>query len=74
VKTSEPLSQLRALRRAHDMSLRELAERIGLDPGQLSRLERRQAALTVDRLYSIAQALEVKPLARVLEPYTVVEE
>jgi len=56
------------------MSLRELAERIGLDPGQLSRLERRQAALTVDRLYSIAQALEVKPLARVLEPYTVVEE
>ncbi len=71
MQTTEPLSQLRALRCAHDMSLRELAGRIDLDPGQLSRLERRQVALTVDRLYSIAQALDVKPLARMLEPYTV---
>jgi transcriptional regulator with XRE-family HTH domain len=51
------------------LSLRQAAERAGIDVGHLSRVERGQASLSVDALARLASVLELRELARLLEPH-----
>ncbi len=60
---------LRTVREAQGLGLREAAEKAGIDPAHLSRVERGRAALSVDALARLAKVLELGPLARMLAPY-----
>ncbi len=59
----------RAVRKAKGIGLRELARRSGIDAAHLSRVERGEATLSVETLSRVARALDLKDLARLLEPY-----
>lgn len=52
---------LEALRKAREVSIRELARRADLTHGFLSRLEREQTGASEDTIRRIAAALEVSP-------------
>ncbi|MDH2429345.1 helix-turn-helix transcriptional regulator [Sphaerisporangium sp. TRM90804] len=60
---------MRAVRIRLGLSLRSVAARAGVDPAQLSRIERGESQLTVDVLYRLATALELHVLVRELEPH-----
>jgi transcriptional regulator with XRE-family HTH domain len=60
---------LRAVREAHGLGLRYVADEAGIDPAHLSRVERGQAALSVDALSRIAKVLGLRELGRLLAPY-----
>lgn len=60
---------LRAVREAQGLGLREAAERAGLDPAHLSRVERGRASLSVNSLVRLARVLELKDLAKLLSQY-----
>ncbi|MFG2837058.1 helix-turn-helix domain-containing protein [Streptomyces zaomyceticus] len=60
---------LRAVRAARGMGLREVAERAGIDPGHLSKVERGQKQLSVDSLHRLAAVLGLHELASLLTPY-----
>lgn len=60
---------LRAVRRAHGLTLRATATRAGIDPGYLSKVERGQKGLSVNSLHRLAVVLELRDLARLLEPH-----
>jgi transcriptional regulator with XRE-family HTH domain len=64
-----PVPPLRSVRIAHGLSLRETAERAGIDPGHLSRVERGQRGLSVDSLGRLAEVLNLPELVRMLAPY-----
>jgi transcriptional regulator with XRE-family HTH domain len=64
--TNRVESTLRVVRRARGMGLRECAERAGIDPGHLSRVERGEAALSVDSLTQLARVLGLRELADLL--------
>ncbi len=69
-----PLNQtvcppLRAVREARGFGLRCVADKAGIDPAHLSRVERGQAALSVNALRRLAQVLELRELDRLLAPY-----
>ena len=50
---------LRSARRAHDLSLRELADRLGVSPSLISQVETGRAKPSVSTLYAIANELNV---------------
>lgn len=50
---------VKAVRRARDMTLDQLAERTGLNKGYLSRLERNEKAPSISTVMKLAQALSV---------------
>jgi len=52
---------IRELRKGAGLTQDELAERIGCAQSEVSRMERGQRSLTVDRLLRLAQALNVEP-------------
>lgn len=60
---------LRAVRTARGLTLRTVAERSGIDPGHLSKVERGERCLSVDSLHRLAVVLELRELAKLLEPY-----
>lgn len=63
------MSPIRELREELGLSLCAAARRAGIDKGQFSRMERGQAGMTVDRLYSIATAFGLAELATQLKPF-----
>jgi transcriptional regulator with XRE-family HTH domain len=62
--------RLRAAREERGKSLRYVAERAGIDPAHLSRVERGQANLSIDSLRRLASVLGLHELVTLLEPYT----
>jgi transcriptional regulator with XRE-family HTH domain len=60
---------LRAVRQARGLGLRSVARDAGIDPAHLSRVERGQAALSVESLQRLAGVLELRELERLLAPY-----
>jgi transcriptional regulator with XRE-family HTH domain len=66
--TTQP--PFRTMRKAQGLSLARAAELAGIDKGHLSRVERGQAGLSIDALRRLAVVLELRELARLLEPYT----
>ncbi|WP_137235190.1 helix-turn-helix transcriptional regulator [Streptomyces sp. BPSDS2] len=60
---------LRAARMAQGLTLRAAAQRSGIDPGYLSKVERGQKQLSIDSLYRLAVVLELAELAALLKPY-----
>ncbi|MEV5506280.1 helix-turn-helix domain-containing protein [Streptomyces orinoci] len=60
---------LRAVRVARGMTLRTVAQRSGIDPGHLSKVERGEKQLSVESLHRVAVVLELNELATLLEPY-----
>ncbi|MHA6762080.1 helix-turn-helix domain-containing protein [Streptacidiphilus sp. PAMC 29251] len=62
-------SPLRAVRTARGLTLRTVAQRSGIDPGHLSKVERGQKQLSVDALHRVAVVLELRELAKLLAPY-----
>jgi len=61
---------LRAVREAHSVSLREMERRTGIRRDHLSRIERGERPLTVERLAAIAGALGMRDLVKTLRPFT----
>lgn len=60
---------LRAVRVARGLSLRAVAQRSGIDPGHLSKVERGEKQLSLDSLYRLANVLDLRELAQLLKPY-----
>lgn len=54
---------------ARGLGLRETAERAGMTPAHLSRVERGQRQLSVDALGRLAEVLGLDELVRLLAPY-----
>jgi transcriptional regulator with XRE-family HTH domain len=54
---------------ARGLGLRETAERAGITPAHLSRVERGQRQLSVDALGRLAEVLGLDELVRLLAPY-----
>ncbi|URM90381.1 helix-turn-helix transcriptional regulator [Streptomyces sp. MRC013] len=69
--STEPFSgpPLRRLRVAKGLSLRTTAQRSGIDPGHLSKVERGEKQLSIDSLYRLAKVLELQELHTLLQPY-----
>jgi transcriptional regulator with XRE-family HTH domain len=61
---------LYGVRVSRGLSLREAARRAGIDPGHLSKFERGEERLGIDKLVSLARVLGVDELVKLLEPYT----
>jgi Asp-tRNA(Asn)/Glu-tRNA(Gln) amidotransferase B subunit len=59
------MNKIREFRKAAAMTQEQLAQLLGIDTAQISRLERGTASLTVDRLRQIARALDTTPAALV---------
>lgn len=66
VRSAPPL---RAVRAARGLSLRTVAQRSGIDPGHLSKVERGEKQLSVESLYRLAVVLELRELSQLLKPY-----
>ena len=64
--TSPPL---RAVRIAKGLTLRTVAQRSGIDPGYLSKVERGEKNLSIDSLYRLAEVLDLRELCQRLRPY-----
>jgi transcriptional regulator with XRE-family HTH domain len=60
---------LRGAREARGLGLREAARLAGIDPSQLSKVERGQVSLSVDALARLAAVLELRELTKLLTPY-----
>lgn len=60
---------LRAVRTARGLSLRTVAQRSGVDPGHLSKVERGEKQLSIESLYRLAVVLELRELSNLLRPY-----
>jgi transcriptional regulator with XRE-family HTH domain len=60
---------LRAVRTARGLGLREVASLAEIDPAHLSRVERGEARLSLDGLARLATVLELRELAKLLDPY-----
>jgi len=65
---------LRAVRIARGLTLRTVAQRSGIDPGHLSKVERGEKHLSVESLHRLAVALELSELAKLLAPYVGTKE
>jgi transcriptional regulator with XRE-family HTH domain len=60
---------LRAWRERQGLSLRETARAAGIDPSHLSKVERGQVSLSVEKLARLAAVLELDELAKPLALY-----
>lgn len=54
---------------AKGLTLRTVAQRSGIDPGHLSKVERGAKQLSVESLYRLAVVLDLRELAVLLRPY-----
>ena len=63
---STPALQTRVLQGRSQM---EVAHEAGVDPSQLSKIERGLASPSVSTLYRIARALKMRNLSDAIEPY-----
>ncbi len=63
------LPPLRVVRRAKGLTLRGVAQKARIDPGQLSRIELGKQQPTLDVLYRLAVALELRELRDMLALY-----
>jgi transcriptional regulator with XRE-family HTH domain len=61
---------LYGVRITRGLSLREAARRAGIDPGHLSKFERGEERLGIDKLVSLARVLGADELVKSLGPYT----
>lgn len=66
MRSSPPI---RAVRAARGLSLRTVAQRSGIDPGHLSKVERGEKYLSVEALYRLAVVLDLRELSQLLKPY-----
>jgi transcriptional regulator with XRE-family HTH domain len=64
-----PAHHLRAVRQARGWSLRDVATPAKIDPGYLSKVERGEKSLSIDSLYRLAKVLELRELAKQLQPF-----
>ena len=55
------MENLRRIRRQRGLTQTQLAEKCGLDQGFLSKLEKSDANVTLDKIRAIAAALDVHP-------------
>ena len=62
-------SRLRVFREARGLSSRKAAELAGIDPAQLSRLERGQAGASLNTVLRVAQVLGLRRVREALEPF-----
>lgn len=62
-------SPLRAVRMARGLTLRSTAQRSGIDPGHLSKVERGEKQLSIEALYRVAVVLDLRELATLLKPF-----
>ena len=60
---------IRAVRTAKGLTLRTVAQRSGIDPGHLSKVERGEKHLSIESLYRLAVVLELRELSQLLKPY-----
>lgn len=67
---SEIHQKLKQLRKERGLTLNNLAQKIGSDYQQISRIERGKSKLTIDLLVKMAQALET-PISKIVEPLPV---
>ena len=58
------VGRLRAVQEAQGKSLQSVAAEAGLDPGQLSRIERGEQRASVDQLISLGRVLGLRDLVR----------
>ncbi|MFM9813569.1 helix-turn-helix transcriptional regulator [Streptomyces scabiei] len=65
---------IRAVRAARGLTLRAVAQRSGIDPGHLSKVERGEKQLSIEALHRLAQVLELRELATLLQPYVMCRE
>ena len=61
METNETQLKIRAARKERGVSQRELARALGVAQSTLSRMERGERRVSVDRLIAIARALGVRP-------------
>lgn len=66
-QTSRP--PLRAVREARGLSLTQAAQRAGIDPGHLSKVERGEKQLSLEALYRLAVVLDLREFAQMLALY-----
>lgn len=66
MRSSPPI---RAVRAARGLSLRTVAQRSGIDPGHLSKVERGEKHLSIEALYRLSVVLELRELSQLLRPY-----
>lgn len=59
---------------ARGLTLRTVAQRSGIDPGYLSKVERGEKQLSIDSLYRLANTLDLRELAQLLKPYLQAKE
>jgi len=57
------------VRTAKGLSLRTVAQRSGIDPGHLSKVERGEKQLSLESLYRLSVVLELRELSQLLKPY-----
>jgi transcriptional regulator with XRE-family HTH domain len=69
MQTSTKLPPLRAVREAQGLGLREAARLAEINPAHLSRVERGEAALSMDALLRLARVLGLRELDRQLSLY-----
>lgn len=67
--TRTPGATLRSVREAHGLTLRQTAAAAGIDPAQLSRVERGRQQLSIDALYRLAGVLGLRELRKMIRPY-----
>lgn len=60
---------LRAVRRARGLTLKDVGERAGIDPGHLSKVERGDKLLGLDSMYRLAVVLGLTEFAQMLALY-----
>lgn len=60
---------LRAVRVSRGWTLRQVAQRSGINPGHLSKVERGEKQLSIESLYRLAVVLGLSELAQLLKPY-----
>ncbi|NEC90446.1 helix-turn-helix domain-containing protein [Streptomyces sp. SID12501] len=66
VRSNPPI---RAVRAARGLTLRTVAQRSGIDPGHLSKVERGEKQLSIESLYRLAVVLDLRELSQLLKPY-----
>ena len=62
-KANEVKQTIKKLREERGMSLRQMAQNLGLNPGTYHRIESGDGGLKIDRIFEIAEILDVDPAA-----------
>lgn len=60
-KAEEVKQSIKRIREERGLSLRKMAQRLGINPGTYHRIESGDGGLKIDRIFEIAEILEVDP-------------